>query len=406
MRLWFLALISALLLCSAPARAQSITTVHPVLGGPATLGAASASCLSTNCVSINLGGYTAVSVQLVGACGTCTAQFEVTVDGTNWVAVSLAPPGTGVAVTSTTTAGIWQGSVVGRAFRVRLSAWASSSFVASIRATMLLSRYTGSGGTSYFGDGTAAAPSIAFAAEPGSGLYRVGTGNVSLQVLGVSRFNADSVTSFMRGPDGGAYFFVINGGVSVNSAYLAMANGGTQKFQFQAATATDGQAAVANGNGTTGVGLDVATADVLTLNNKAQTARGTLKTGSIYAEGLNVQSVALLQLSELTTIAAAATTDTTIQMPAGAIVLAVNVRVTVAIPTAATFTVGDSGSAARFSTAAVAVAANSTDPGTKAGAYYNAGALAIRITPNLTPGANTGRVRVTIYYFLSTPPAS
>ncbi len=111
-------------------------------------------------------------------------------------------------------------------------------------------------------------------------------------------------------------------------------------------------------------------------------------------------------LTELTTIAAAATTDTTIQMPANSVVLAVSVRVTTVIPTAATFTVGDSGSATRFSTAAVSAAATSTDPGTKAGAYYNASALSIRITPNAQPADNSGRVRTTIYYYSVTPPTS
>lgn len=118
------------------------------------------------------------------------------------------------------------------------------------------------------------------------------------------------------------------------------------------------------------------------------------------------QGTGVSMLSELTTIAAAATTDTTITMPAGALVLGVSVRVTTVIPTATTFTVGDSGSAARFSTAAVSVAATSTDAGTKAGAYYNASALAVRITPNGTPADNTGRVRVTIHYILVTPPTS
>lgn len=121
----------------------------------------------------------------------------------------------------------------------------------------------------------------------------------------------------------------------------------------------------------------------------------------------NGQSINMLQtLTELTTIAAAATTDTTIQMPANSVVLGVSVRVTVVIPTAATFTVGDSGSAARFSTTAVSAAATSTDPGTKAGAYYNASALSVRITPNATPASNTGRVRTTIYYYTVTPPTS
>lgn len=129
--------------------------------------------------------------------------------------------------------------------------------------------------------------------------------------------------------------------------------------------------------------------------------------GALGVTGANGQLAQIKSLSELTTIAAAASTDTAIQMPAGAIVLAVSVRVTTLIPTAATFTVGDSGSAARFNTgASVLVAAGTTDKGTKAGAYYNAGALAVRITPNLTPAAATGVVRVTIHYLDVTPPTS
>lgn len=122
--------------------------------------------------------------------------------------------------------------------------------------------------------------------------------------------------------------------------------------------------------------------------------------------GANGQLATVQHLTELTTIAAAATTDTAIQLPANAVILGVSVRTTVVIPTAATYTVGDSGSAARFNTAAVSAAANSTDPGTKAGAYYNASATAVRITPNATPGNNSGRVRVTIHYLSVTPPTS
>jgi hypothetical protein len=127
------------------------------------------------------------------------------------------------------------------------------------------------------------------------------------------------------------------------------------------------------------------------------------KLGSTLANG---QSLAVKSLTELTTIAAAATTTTTIQIPGNAIVLAVSVYVQTAIPTATTFTVGDSGSAARYSTAAVSVNLGSSDKGTKAGAYYNASALGILITPNGTPAANTGRVRVTIHYIEVTVPTS
>ncbi len=124
------------------------------------------------------------------------------------------------------------------------------------------------------------------------------------------------------------------------------------------------------------------------------------------SDGANGKSLGIKMLTELTTIAAAATTTTTIQKPANSIILGVSVRNTVALPITSTYTVGDSGSAARFSTAAVSKAVNSTDPGTKAGAYYNATAEGIIITPDTTPSDATGRVRVTIHYIDVTPPTS
>lgn len=142
----------------------------------------------------------------------------------------------------------------------------------------------------------------------------------------------------------------------------------------------------------------------LAIKNTGATASIAFDTGA----AANGQVLGLVNtLTELTTIAAAASTDTTIQMPANSVVLAVSVRVTTVIPTATSFSVGDSGSATRFSTANVGVAQGSTDPGTKAGAYYNASALSVRLTMNGgTPAANTGRVRVTIYYYSVTPPTS
>jgi hypothetical protein len=133
---------------------------------------------------------------------------------------------------------------------------------------------------------------------------------------------------------------------------------------------------------------------------------GQMVVPSILLPGANGQAFVLQALTELTTIAAAPTTDTAIQMPANSIVFAVSVRVVTVIPTAATFTVGDAGNAARFNTAAVNVAAGSTDKGTAAGAYYNAAAAAVRITPDVQPGAATGQVRVTIHYLAITAPTS
>lgn len=118
----------------------------------------------------------------------------------------------------------------------------------------------------------------------------------------------------------------------------------------------------------------------------------------------NGQVLSVLQASELLTIAAAATSTTTMLVPANAIVLAVSVRNTVAIPTAATYTVKLG--ATEFNTVAVPVAVNTTDAGTKAGAFFNATAQGVVITPDLTPATNAGRVRVTVSYLLVTPPTS
>ncbi len=149
------------------------------------------------------------------------------------------------------------------------------------------------------------------------------------------------------------------------------------------------------------------TTGIMGVRTVANAGYGSVDAAAYLASGANGQSLGLQSLSELTTIAASPTTTTTIQMPAGAIVMAVSVRTTVVIPTATSYSVGDSGSATRFNTANVGVAATSTDAGTKAGAYYNATATGILLTMNGgTPGDNTGRVRVTIFYFLSTPPTS
>ena len=134
---------------------------------------------------------------------------------------------------------------------------------------------------------------------------------------------------------------------------------------------------------------------------------GAAGAASLAANGANGQLLKIGVLEELTTIAAAATTSTTIQIPAGAIVLAVSVRVTTVIPTAASMTVGDGTTAAKFNTGSnIAVAAGTTDVGTKAGAVYYASATSIVFTPNATPSGATGRVRTTIFYIQVTPPTA
>jgi len=119
----------------------------------------------------------------------------------------------------------------------------------------------------------------------------------------------------------------------------------------------------------------------------------------------NGQLFAVKALTELTTIAAAATTDTAIQIPADAVVLGVSVRVTVSIDTAVTFDYGVSGATTRYGTG-ISDAVGTTNDGTDDGPRYYSAATSIRITPNATPGAADGRVRVTIVYYEITPPTS
>jgi hypothetical protein len=116
--------------------------------------------------------------------------------------------------------------------------------------------------------------------------------------------------------------------------------------------------------------------------------------------------------SEEITIAAAANTDSTADLlPANSIIEAVVARVTTVIPTAATFTIGDPTTAARFATG-VAVAAGTTAVGlihsdqTGAGGPKQVAAAKVRITPNLSPAAATGKVRITVFYRTFIAPVS
>lgn len=119
----------------------------------------------------------------------------------------------------------------------------------------------------------------------------------------------------------------------------------------------------------------------------------------------NGQEVRFDSLTEKTTIAAAATTDTAIQIPAHCQVYAVSVRVTTVIPTAATFNVGVAGATTRYGSG-IAVAAGTTFVGTTDAVRYYAAATSIRITPDLAPAGATGVVRVTIHFIRLTAPTS
>lgn len=126
-------------------------------------------------------------------------------------------------------------------------------------------------------------------------------------------------------------------------------------------------------------------------------------TAAIGAPPSHGQSLQMLAGEEVVTVAAAAATVTAMKVPANAVVYAISVRVLAAIPAATSFTVSCAGRT--VSTAPVPVAAGSTDSGT-AGAPFTVGNVpaAITLTPNLVPSDASGRVRVTVHYYVVTPP--
>jgi hypothetical protein len=202
--------------------------------------------------------------------------------------------------------------------------------------------------------GTAAQGSLCFTDDPTTCFYRSASGQIGFSSLGVQKWNFGP--SFIFSPTN-------NGYLSIGGALLY---GSANRWEQRSGDAAQTQAIYSGFGG--------------------------------YWERGAAQ--------ELVTIAAAASTDSTADLlPAGAVIESVTVRVITAIPTAATFTVGDATTAGRFATG-VATAANTTGIGilhrnpdvvAAAGAVQTTAAK-VRITPNASPAAATGQVRVQVYY--------
>jgi hypothetical protein len=105
-----------------------------------------------------------------------------------------------------------------------------------------------------------------------------------------------------------------------------------------------------------------------------------------------------------------ATTSTVLScLPANSVIDAITYRVTTAITTATSFTVGDSGSATRYSTCYFSGGAQALTLGATGvcnAGYYQIGgaALPVQLTFNATPGA--GALRIIVYYHTWVPPQS
>lgn len=116
-------------------------------------------------------------------------------------------------------------------------------------------------------------------------------------------------------------------------------------------------------------------------------------------------SLGIKYLTELTTIAAAATTSTTIQVPANCLVLGVSIRVTVQPPGTTTVNVGDGSTVDKFG-AAISTAATTTNASLHVPYASGGSPFSIVFTPDSTPSDATGRIRTTIHYIDLTAPTS
>lgn len=123
--------------------------------------------------------------------------------------------------------------------------------------------------------------------------------------------------------------------------------------------------------------------------------------GSVHGNGGSYQRG---YVDELVTIAASATTSSTVQIPAGARVRGVSCRVTVQPTGTTSFGIGVSGDATRFGSS-VSSAADTTNVGYGDETKY-ASATSILITPNTTPSDAAGRIRVVVEYDLMTAPTA
>lgn len=79
----------------------------------------------------------------------------------------------------------------------------------------------------------------------------------------------------VQASDGGNYFYVAAGVVTINSALLALASGGTAAANLSNG-GVSGQFNMLNAGSTAGIGVDVATDAVFKLRTRAQTGYATL----------------------------------------------------------------------------------------------------------------------------------
>jgi hypothetical protein len=88
-----------------------------------------------NGVTINVAGMSRLGLQVTGTF-VATVTFEVSIDGSNWVAFNVVPAASATPASTATAPGVFLGNVAGFAlFRARVSAWSSGAVTVTALAT-------------------------------------------------------------------------------------------------------------------------------------------------------------------------------------------------------------------------------------------------------------------------------
>lgn len=132
-------LLTVILLCALAARPQAqLRSIDVATSAGSITAAVGTGCTanSVGCVVVPLGGFTGVAVQISGTWTGTITLGEVTLDGLTWSTVNMTPPNSTTPATTTTSNGYWNGTVVGKTFRVRATATITGTAVVNVYATL------------------------------------------------------------------------------------------------------------------------------------------------------------------------------------------------------------------------------------------------------------------------------
>lgn len=189
----------------------------------------------------NISAYGAANIQITGTFS-ATVNFEITLNGTNYVAAQATNLSSGAAVTTATAPGIFLVYAPGSLyFRARVSSYVSGAVTVTARATPALARApaTGSGGgawgdiTGTLSDQTDLLAALDLKAPLASPTFTGTLGAAAATFSGAITQTSNSATAFQSGPNGATnpVFRIVNSTASQSDGLsitgLAEGNGVT-----------------------------------------------------------------------------------------------------------------------------------------------------------------------------------